>query len=57
MSKVIVVDGNIGVGKTTFINDFAKALNMIVVDEDFTNNPYLEDFYKDKTRYAHRTEE
>ena len=57
MGKVIVVDGNIGVGKTTFTRRIAHALDMVMVDEDFEGNPYLSDFYRDQVTWAYKTQE
>ena len=57
MGRVIVVDGNIGVGKTTFIRRIAHALDMIMIAEDFEGNPYLSDFYRDQVTWAYKTQE
>ena len=49
----IFVVGNLGSGKTTFIKSWqAKYKNGIVVDEKFSENPFLASFYKDMSRWG-----
>lgn len=54
--RYIVVEGVIGVGKTTLVNGLAQRLNARTVFEVFEENPFLEGFYKDRARYAFPTE-
>ena len=48
----IVVEGNIGVGKTSLSKKLSKDLNKNIILETFKENPFLEKFYKDPKRYA-----
>ncbi|MBN1182741.1 MAG: deoxynucleoside kinase [Bacteroidales bacterium] len=48
----IVVEGNIGAGKTTFAELLANKLNVPVILEQAQYNPYLPLFYMDKGKYA-----
>lgn len=50
---VIIVEGNIGAGKSTFASALAKALGGEYLPEpDESTNPYLEDYYRDPARWA-----
>lgn len=48
----LAVEGNIGVGKTTFCNILAARLNARLVLEDSEGNPFLKDFYRDRDKFA-----
>ena len=48
----IAIEGAIGVGKTSFANLMSKELGARLVLEEFEENPFLPDFYKDPERYA-----
>lgn len=52
-SGVIIIEGNIGAGKSTFAQHLAKALNgeYLPEPEDGTN-PYLADYYRDPARWS-----
>ncbi len=52
----IVVEGVIGVGKTTLVKRLSEFLNARTVLEVFEENPFLADFYSDRGRYAFQTE-
>lgn len=52
----IVIEGNIGAGKTTLVNKIAPALNARIVLEEFKENPFLEKFYQNPQRYAFQLE-
>jgi len=52
----IVVEGPIGVGKTTLVRALARRLDARTVFEVFAENPFLPDFYRDRDRYAFPTE-
>lgn len=61
--KFIVVEGNIGSGKTTFLNDIKKRYNNVVIIEEPVNEWYtikdeqneslFEKFYKDAKGYGY----
>lgn len=52
-SGVIIVEGNIGAGKSTFALHLAKALEGEYLPEPADGtNPYLEDYYRDPARWA-----
>ncbi len=55
-STYIVVEGPIGVGKTTLVNRLSEQLPSRTVYEVFEENPFLADFYEDRDRYAFQTE-
>ena len=50
--KYIVVEGPIGVGKTTLASRIAARLGAQTMLEQPTDNPFLERFYKDSARFA-----
>jgi deoxyguanosine kinase len=52
----IAIEGPIGVGKTSLANLMAKELTARLVLEEFDENPFLPDFYKDPERYAFQTQ-
>ncbi len=52
----IVVEGPIGVGKTTLVNQLAELARSRVILEIFEENPFLADFYQDRGKYAFQTE-
>lgn len=54
--EYIVVEGPIGVGKTTLVNQFARHYDTHTVLEVFEENPFLADFYEDSEEYAFQTE-
>ena len=50
---LIIIEGNIGAGKTTFAKHLARELGGEFLPEpDETTNPYLADYYKDPQRWA-----
>ena len=50
---VIIVEGNIGAGKSTFAQHLADALGGEYLAEPADGtNPYLEDYYRDSARWA-----
>lgn len=51
-AQLVIVEGNIGVGKSTLACQLARQLNYKVFLEPATKNPYLAKFYKDPKRYA-----
>ena len=48
----IAIEGTIGVGKTSLAHILSKELKAKLVLEEFEDNPFLVDFYKDQKRYA-----
>lgn len=54
--RYVVIEGPIGVGKTTLVNRFAERFNAHTVLEIFEENPFLADFYDDREAYAFQTE-
>jgi len=48
----IVVEGNIGIGKTSLSKKLSRDLNKNIILEAFEENPFLEKFYEDPKRYA-----
>lgn len=48
----IAVEGVIGVGKTTMASMLAEELDAEMLREEFLENPFLVDFYKNRRRYA-----
>jgi deoxyguanosine kinase len=48
----IVIEGNIGAGKTTLSKKIAEDCNARLILERFADNPFLPKFYKDQNRYA-----
>ncbi|TKJ29793.1 deoxynucleoside kinase [bacterium (candidate division B38) B3_B38] len=53
--RYIAVEGSIGVGKTSLVDLMGTKLDAIKVFED-ANNPFLNDFYKDKEGVAFQTQ-
>ena len=56
MSKYIVIEGNIGAGKTTLVEKLSEKLNYKTIFEEFNDNPFLSKFYKEPEKYAFHTE-
>lgn len=50
----ITVAGNVGAGKSTLTRSIGEKLNFSTHYEKVDNNPYLEDFYKDKLEWGFR---
>ncbi len=48
----IVIEGNIGIGKTSLSKKLSKDLNKNLILEGFKENPFLEKFYNNPKRYA-----
>lgn len=51
-NRFIVIEGNIGAGKTTLATKLADEMKAKLVLETFEDNPFLPKFYKDQKRYA-----
>lgn len=54
--RYIVVEGPIGVGKTTIAEALARELGSRVVREEVEENPFLARFYKDMRLYSFQTQ-
>ena len=52
----IAIEGVIGVGKTTLARLLQQAVGARLVLEVFEENPFLSDFYTDRSRYAFQTQ-
>lgn len=48
----IVIEGNIGAGKTTLVKKIASQYNGKLILEQFADNPFLPKFYKSPERYS-----
>jgi deoxyguanosine kinase len=54
--QYIVIEGNIGAGKTSLCQKLSKELNAKLILEQFSDNPFLPLFYKNPERYAFSVE-
>jgi deoxyguanosine kinase len=52
----IAIEGVIGVGKTTLARLLQPSFNAELLLEIFEENPFLSDFYSDRSRYAFQTQ-
>jgi len=52
----VVVEGNIGAGKTSFCEKLHEEYNCKVILEEFADNPFLPFFYEDPSRFAFTVE-
>lgn len=52
----IAIEGVIGVGKTSLARLLSERLNAKLVLERFEENPFLNDFYSDRERFAFQTQ-
>jgi deoxyguanosine kinase len=48
----VVIEGNIGAGKTTLAGKIADLFNARLILERFADNPFLPKFYKDPDKYS-----
>ena len=56
LPRYIIIEGPIGVGKTTLVDRLSARLSARTVLEVFEENPFLADFYDDRDRFAFQTE-
>jgi deoxyadenosine/deoxycytidine kinase/NTP pyrophosphatase (non-canonical NTP hydrolase) len=56
MSHYIVIEGVIGVGKTSLARYLNEVLDTALVLERFDENPFLSNFYADRAQYAFQTQ-
>lgn len=54
--KYIAIEGVIGVGKTTLARKLRDRLSAQLILEQFEANPFLENFYANRKRYAFQTQ-
>ncbi|MCL5027719.1 MAG: deoxynucleoside kinase [Bacteroidetes bacterium] len=54
--KYIAVEGVIGAGKTSLARKLKEKLNAELILEQFEVNPFLENFYSDRKRFAFQTQ-
>ncbi|OGQ90808.1 MAG: deoxyadenosine kinase [Deltaproteobacteria bacterium RIFOXYA12_FULL_58_15] len=54
--RYVAIEGPIGVGKTTLAVKLSKQLQARLVLEEFTDNPFLTEFYRDRQRVAFQTQ-
>ncbi|HRX32118.1 MAG TPA: deoxynucleoside kinase, partial [Tenuifilaceae bacterium] len=52
MMQYLVIEGNIGAGKTTLATMLANELNAKLTLEQFSDNPFLPKFYQNPERYS-----
>lgn len=50
--QYIIVEGNIGAGKTTLATKIAQQYNAKLMLEEFSDNPFLPKFYREPEKYA-----
>lgn len=50
--RFLVIEGNIGAGKTTLASRISNELNARLVLEQFADNPFLPKFYADQEKYS-----
>jgi len=55
-NRYIVVEGVIGVGKTSLARLLSERLQARLVLEEVEENPFLKDFYRDRSRYGFQTQ-
>jgi deoxyadenosine/deoxycytidine kinase len=54
--RFVAVSGNIGVGKTSLVRYLTERYGFEPVYEPFGDNPYLDDFYGDMSRWAFQSQ-
>ena len=51
-NKFIVIEGNIGAGKTSLVKMIAEKFSAKIILEQFADNPFLPKFYENQERYS-----
>jgi deoxyadenosine/deoxycytidine kinase len=54
--KYIAIEGVIGAGKTSLAKKIREKINAELIAEQFDVNPFLENFYSNRKRYAFQTQ-
>jgi deoxyguanosine kinase len=54
--RFIAIEGVIGAGKTSLAKILADKFHAGIVAETFEDNPFLEKFYSDRTKYGFHTQ-
>jgi deoxyguanosine kinase len=54
--RYLAIEGVIGVGKSTLVKLLCERLGSQALFEEFENNPFLADFYRDRHRFAFQTQ-
>lgn len=55
-NSYVVIEGNIGAGKTSLCKMISEELNAKLILEKFADNPFLPKFYKNRDRYSFQLE-
>ncbi len=55
-TRYIAIEGSIGVGKTSLAKILAEYFKAELVLEKTIENPFLKNFYKDKSKYGFQTQ-
>jgi len=55
-NSYVVIEGNIGAGKTSLCKMISEELNAKAILEKFADNPFLPKFYKNRDRYSFQLE-
>ena len=55
-NRYLVIEGVIGAGKTSLTRMLSERLQAQLVLEEVEENPFLKDFYRDRTRFAFQTQ-
>ena len=55
-NRYLVIEGVIGAGKTSLSRLLSDRLSAQLVLEEVEENPFLKDFYRDRSRYAFQTQ-
>lgn len=54
--RYIAIEGAIGVGKTSLAKILAQKFGSRLIQEEVSNNPFLDRFYEDRRKYAFQTQ-